>query len=449
MIRYYLIEEYRRHASIAKKYSLIIFPAYIIFFVAIGASFMGDVLQIFPYHRFIMLTMLSTFIYGIGVSSFEFLGRGRERASLSTVSQYLPITLKHNYLLIFLRDLIYYTLLFLSPAFLGLLISIPFSGFSIIQISRFSLSSMLSMLLGYSVGYLSFSLWHRKRFLYYVLMLFILTYLLLAMLNLVQFPPVTFQIHRDVWSFLLSIATFLVFSLLAYVLTPAELHSDTKRRELSIKRYHRIFKNILVAKEVEDVVRGGILVKSLFTYFLPMLLLLIFVKIININMGREVYNPMSMSVMLSIFSAVIYSWLTILEDYGYIATLPLRASDIVKNHIKVYLLIISIISLPIIIGFNIHSWNLLPWSIGLFYLNSLYLLAITAYIAGPKITSLLFNPGIVIRFSLYSIIPGMLLVIGTFEQSTLSLLTVGITALFMLVLTIYNFKRVEKKWVHF
>jgi len=449
MIKYYLIEEYRRHASIAKKYSLIIFPLYIVFFVAVGASFLHEIFAIFPYKQFIIINTVSTFIYGFGVSSFEFLGRGKEGASITTIISYLPTSQKKNYFYLFLRDVIYYTLLFLIPTMAGLIISMPFSQLSIYQILVFSLTIFLSMFLGYSLGYLSFSLWYRQRISYYILLSSLLLYLVLVMLSIAPFPPASFQINKDLDDFLTSIILIALFSITSYILTPDELKDVSRKKSMALKKYERIFKDIKLAKEMEDVIRGGIIVKSLFTYFLPMLLLLIFVKIINLSMGKDVYNPMSMAVMLSIFSAVIYSWLTIIEDFGYYENLPLKASDIVKTHIFAYLIIISIISIPIIIGFNINSLNLLAPSLGLFYLNSVYLLSITAYIAGPKITSLLFNPGIVLKFSAYSIIPGMILVIGTFEMSIYSIITVGITTAFMLFLTFYNLKRIEKRWVYF
>ncbi len=449
MIKYYLIEEYRRHASIAKKYSLVIFPLYVIFFVAVGASFIHDLFLIFPYKEFILITTISTFIYGFGVSSFEFLGRSREKASITATAYYLPLSQRNNYFYLFTRDAIYYTLLFLVPTIVGLVLSIPFSSLSLKQIFTFSLTILISMFLGYSLGYLSFPLWYRKRVLYYALIFIILLYLGLVLSGVAPFPPLSFQINKDLTSLGIYLSLISIFAIIAYYITPNEIWEESKKRGMSLVKYERVFKNIMMAKEMEDVIRGGIIVKSIFTYFFPMLMLLIFIKIINLSMGREVYNPMSMSVMLSIFSAVIYSWLTILEDYGYFQSLPLKASDLIKTHIKAYMLIISIISIPIIIWFSIKSLNTLPASLCLFYLNSIYLLSITAYIAGPKITSILFNPEIVLKFSAYSIIPGMILVIGTFEYSLISIITVAITAIFMIALTIYNFKRIERKWVYF
>jgi hypothetical protein len=449
MLRYYLLEEYRRHASIAKKYSLIVFPLYVIFFVTIGASFVEEILSIFPYRQFIILTMLSTFIYGFGVSSFEFLGRGREKGSLSQITSILPMKNKKNYFYLFLRDAIYYTVFFIIPTFIGLVISIPFSSLTFSQIIDFSVSLTISMFIGYSLGYLSFSLWYQRKIFYYAFLAFLLIYLLLIIFSILPFPPAEFQVSKNPSFLIFSLILIMLISFIAYEITPPEIIEYSKERGNSLMKYHRVFKNILLAKEMEDVIRGGIIVKSLFTYFLPMLLLFVFIKIINMSMGKEVYNPLSLSVMLSIFSAVIYSWLTIMEDFDYLQTLPLRASDVVMTHIKVYFIIITLISLPIIFLLNSHTLNLLPFSIGLFYLNSTYLLFLTAYIAGPKITSLLFNPGIILRFSLYSIVPGMILVIGTFEQSIYSITAVIITASIMILLTYINFKRIKRKWLYF
>ncbi len=449
MLKYYLIEEYRKHASIAKKYSLIVFPIYIIFFVTIGASFINDILLIFPYQQFILLTMLSTFIYGFGVSSFEFLGRGNERGTLARITSILPVEMKKSYFYLYLRDAIYYTLFFILPTIIGLIISIPFSTLNLLQILTFSLSLIISMFIGYSLGYFSFPLWYRNRKAYYFLITILLLYLILVIFSILPFPPAEFQIEKDPISLLFSFLPIILFLLLAYILTPREIRDVSKEKENSLKKYKRIFKDILLSKEMEDVIRGGIIVKSLFTYFLPMLLLFIFIKIINMSIGKEVYNPLSLSVMLSIFSAVIYSWLTIMEDFEYMQTLPLRASDVVLVHIKAYFIIITIISLPIIILLNLQTPSLLPFSIALFYLNSTYLLFLTAYIAGPKITSLLFNPGIILRFSLYSIVPGMILVIGTFEKSIYSITAVILTATFMLLVSYINFRRIKKKWIYF
>jgi len=449
MLRYYLVEEYRRHASIAKKYSLIVFPLYVIFFVAIGASFIKDILSIFPYSQFIVITMLSTFIYGFGVSSFEFLGRGTEKGTLAQIASILPMKTKKSYFYLFLRDAIYYTIFFIAPTFIGLFLSIPFSHLTYTQIIIFSLNLTISMFMGYSLGYLSFSLWYRKKLFYYIFLVFLLFYLFLVIFSIIPFPPAKFQIEGNMAFHIFSILFIIATSFIAYEMTPDEIREYSKERKNALKEYYKVFGNVLLSKEMEDVIRGGIIIKSLFTYFLPMLLLFIFIKIINISIGREVYNPLSLSVMLSIFSAVIYSWLTIMEDFEYMQTLPLKASDIVMTHIKVYFIVITIISLPIIFLLNIHSLELFPISIGLFYLNSTYLLFLTAYIAGPKITSLLFNPGIIVRFSIYSIVPGMILVIGTFEQSPYSIMAVIITASFMILLTYINFKRIKRKWLYF
>ena len=448
MLKYYLIEEYRRHQSIAKKYSFFIFPLYVIFFTFVGAMFINDVLKIFPYYKFIKIVMISTFIYGLGVGSFEFLGRSFEKFKLVNTYEILPISNRKNYFYAFLRDSIYYTILFLIPAFAGLCLSMPFSSLKLPQISFFVLTLLLSMFLGYSSSYFSFSLYYRKKLLYYIFIISLLLYLFLSFF-FPLFPPVNFQIKKDLLYFVYSLTAIIVLVILAYFITPDELHEEKKNYSGKLWRYREFFRDILLAKDMEDVIRGNIILKSLLTYFFPMLLLFIFVRILNMASSKNIYNPMSLSLMLSIFSIVIYSWLTIMDDYRYFSFLPLEGWDLISAHIKAHLIIVSVISIPIIIFININTVFFLLPSLLLFYMSSVYLLSVVVSLAGYNVTSLLFDPEIVMKFSIYSIIPGIVLIISSIEASFFTFIALIITSAIMIFLTIFNFKKTKKKWAYF
>ncbi len=449
MLRYFLIEEYRRHLAIAKKYSLFVFPLYVIFFTSISAAFVDEVFKIFPYTSFIYLTLISTFIYGFGVGSFEFLGRSMEGFTLVNTFSILPVNAKKMYLYAFLRDAIYYTLLFILPMFVGLLISIPFSHFSVIQISIFSLSILFSMFLGYSTSYLSFPLYYRSKIAYISFLTVVFLYLLLSYFRILPFSVAEFQITKNPFYLLISLGVILSFSGIAYLLTPNELVERRKERAEKLKKYHLRFKDIMLAKEMIDVVRGGIIVKSTLTYFLPMILLFIFVRVLNSISSGDIYTPLSLTVMLSIFSTVIYSWLTIMDDYHYMAILPLSPWDMIKTHMKAHVIIVSLISIPIIIFFNLSNPVFLLPSFLLFYLNVFYLLAITAYLAGYRVTSMLFDPEIVMKFSLFSVVPGIILTISSLRLEWISYVVIGATATFMLIIGEMSIKKGKKKWVYF
>ncbi len=449
MLKYFLIEEYRRHIAMTKKYSLFVFPLYIIFFTSVGAIFIKDVLAMFPYRKFILMNMLSVFIYGFGVGSFEFLGRSFENFNLSNTYSILPVSSRKIYLYAFYRDAIYYTVLFLSPAYAGLLLSMPLSGLTALQVSIFSLSLLLSMFFGYAASYLSFSLYHRSRTFYMIFVALLFSYLLLAYVSYIPFPVAEFQITKNPVYLLLSVSIIVALSVAAYALTPVEIHELSRSRRSRLPLYHKKFKDILFAKEMLDVWRGGIVLKSTLTYFLPMLLLFIFVRVLNSVSSKDVYNSLSLTVMLSIFSTVVYSWLTIMDDYRYIGELPLTPWELIKTHIKVHVLIVSLVSIPVIFWLNFRSPELLLVSFGLFYLNVFYLLTITAYLAGYRITSMLFDPGVVMRFSVYSIVPGIILTISSINLGLPGLILIALTALSMILIALVSIKKAREKWVYF
>lgn len=449
MLRFYLLEEYRRHAYIARKFSLFIFPVYIVISTLFAAYFLDYIFAIIPYPYFIKISLISSFIYGFGVSSFEFLGRSEEKFTLIDASMILPVSPRKSYLYVFLRDTLYYSLLFVLPLYAGLLLGTIFTSLSAGQVSVFVFSIFLSMWIGYSLGYLSFSLEGRSKFLYYALLAFLLIYLITFFWNIFLFPPEIFQRTKNILWLIISIFFILLFTAFAYFLAPTERRKNENYENFRLSLYQKLFKNVMLAKVMEDTVRGRIIVKSLFTYFFPMLLLFIFIKVINKVVSTASYNSLSLSIVLSLFSVVIYSWLTIMDDHRYMGILPVSASQLIYTLIKAYLLIISLISIPIIITFNLKTLTLLPASIALFYLNSLYLTSVVARIAGYRINSMLFNPGIVFRFSLYTFIPGVILLVSSIELNVYSFSLLLITICSMLFLIYLNLKKIKEKWLYF
>ncbi len=449
MLKYYLIEEYRRHIYVAKKYSLFLFPAYIVFFTVLGAFSVQDVFQIYPYKPLIRLIMMSMFLYGFGVGSYELLGRSREHYNLINTSTILPVDSRTSYLMLFLRDAIYYTILFMVPTYVGFLISVPFTTLELYQVSFFSLTLTLSMLFGYAVAYATFPFAHIYKKIYNAILLAIFIYLPLQYFNILPFPPAELQIQKTPFWFVLSTVPILLFSAFGYLCTPREFRDVSRKYRNRLKMYHSRFKDILLAKEMEDIIRGGIIIKALLTYFFPVVIIFVFLNMINTAMRSDVYNALSHAIMLSIFSTVIYSWLTIMDPVEYLAILPLTSGDLIKTHIKAYFILVILIAIPILVILDFNAALLLVPATGMFCLNTLYLLSMTANLAGHRMNSMLFNPGIIMKFVIYSIVPGIILVIASFE---LNFVTIGVmlaTAIFMVIITAYNLKKIKTKWIYF
>jgi len=449
MLKYFLIEEYRRHLAMAKKYSLFVFPLYIMFFTVLGGMFVDEVFAVMPYRAFILITLISTLIYGFGVGSFEFLGRTMEKFTLVNTFSILPISAKKTYFYAFLRDAIYYTLLFILPMYAGLLIAAAFSHLTAIQVSVFALSVLSSVFIGYSLAYTSFALYSRSKPVYVVYIILVFVYLVFAYLGITPLFTAEFQFTKNSIYLALALLVIVIFSGSGYFLTVEEQATVQKQHKAAFGSYLKRFKDALLAKEMLDVIRGGILLKSTLTYFLPMILLFIFVRVLSKISSSNVYTPLSLTVMLSIFSTVVYSWLTIMDDYRYMALLPLSPWDIIKAHMKAHVIIVSIVSVPIIIYLNLSSLTLLFPAFALFYLNVAYLLSITAYLAGYRVTSMLFDPEIVIKFSLYSVVPGIILTISSLNMGMLNSEIIIGTSAAMLIIAWVSVKRAKKKWLYF
>ena len=449
MLRYFLIEEYRRHTYIAKKYSLVVFPLYVLFFTLLGSIFIDEVFEVMPYRTFIELTLISTFMYGFGVGSFEFLGRTMEKFTLVNTYSILPISAKKTYFYAFLRDTVYYSLLFVLPTYAGLLIATIFTKLTLPQVSLFTLTMLTSMLLGYSIAYTSFAIYNRSKVVYAFFVTLVFSYLLLAYLHLLPFYPAMFQLTKEYVYLLYSYAAIVLFTFAGYYFTSEKREYEKREHRSSFHRYMFLFRDPVFAKEMMDVIRGHIILKSTLTYFLPMVLIFIFVQVLNKVSSSHVYSPISLTIMLSIFSTVVYSWLTIMDDPAHMGLLPLAPWDIIKAHMKAHILIVSIVSVPVVVFINIGNMLYLIPAFALFYLNVGYLLSITAYLAGYRVTSMLFDPEIIIKFSLLSVVPGIILTISSLNLGFISVAIIVSTALIMLAISAICLKKAKKKWMYF
>ena len=196
ILRYFLIEEYRRHASLASSRYLLVFPLYVFIFSLLGGFMVDTVVNEMGYRRAVTTTLLATMVYGFGVSSFEFMGRLRESGQLAKLHKLLPISHRKMYMNLFLRDAIYYSALFVLPSSLGLTLSTIASGVSTLGALYFSASLLLSMLQGYSLGFLSFALATRRRWLYNLSIAIFLAYVVLLSTNVIPFYPSKFRLER-------------------------------------------------------------------------------------------------------------------------------------------------------------------------------------------------------------------------------------------------------------
>ena len=135
-----LKEEFRMHTSHSSKYMFLAFPAMTVFFSFAIAITSGRIFESTPMSQLMLMIHVGVFIYGISVGAFGFLGRmyverqWGERGFLVAVPQTLPISFKKTFFGLYLRDVIFYVLLPLLPATIGLAASIPITHFQITSV---------------------------------------------------------------------------------------------------------------------------------------------------------------------------------------------------------------------------------------------------------------------------------------------------------------------------
>src|SRR3990170_4161197 len=132
-----LKEEFRTHTSYSGKQRFLTFPLFVSLLAFASGLTIDKMLETISLERMAMFAHLSAFLYGLSVGAFGLMGREylerRHGTSnyLVAMPYLLPISFRTTFLGIYLRDAIFYVLLLLMPATLGLLAAAPFMGFHI------------------------------------------------------------------------------------------------------------------------------------------------------------------------------------------------------------------------------------------------------------------------------------------------------------------------------
>jgi hypothetical protein len=103
--------------------------------------------------------------------------------------------------------------------------------------------------------------------------------------------------------------------------------------------------------------------------------------------------------------------------------LPLRVPQLIRAKVVVYFLATSWISLIFIIlmAWRLDEWASLPTSIIVMFANSIYIVALTAYLMGLRPNQAIFDASIMIWFWIGTVLPLLGLFLLSFTQGDVSL----------------------------
>ena len=452
-------EELRKNIEFAKARQMVLFPmllALVTMISTIGLQFLvGDsaaqtsetAANSFTWQELRFALHLPLLMFSLGMGTFAFMGRDalvRRTASknhllASPALQPLPNSMAH--FAYFVKDLAFYVMLILSPIIVGMAlgkgldtffgISTPLQ-YSSLPWTWFAMVVTLSQ--GLAISFLASSLWMRGR--PYTIFGPVIVVLLGVMIGLgvidSKYVLLGLQIQTSK-NMIIAVVGMLSCLGLGYVSSLLIIDdfdvSVVEKGDLFKPTYSKLGFlgkgeiRLIVAKEFVDLFRSGSIKKMTVSYSVPLAVLLGMAWLIDFAEAPIPINLLSYAPFLGFFGFNFYSWLTILDSPEFMNGLPVRVPQLIRAKVIVYFIVTSWISLIFIIlmAWRLDEWTSLPTSIIVMFANSIYIVALTAFLMGLRPNKAIFDASIMIWFWIGTVLPLLGLFLLSFTQGDVSL----------------------------
>ena len=453
------IEESRKSVEFAKKRQIVLFPLLLTLVTAIstvGLQFLvGDSTaqtsdidaKTFTWDELRFALHLPLFMFSLGMGTFAFMGRdaivrrtGTKNYLLAAPAlQPLPNSMAH--FAYFVKDLLFYVLLILTPIISGMALGILMDGvagvrtpllWSSLPWTWVAMATTLGQ--GLALSFLASSLWLRGR--PYTVFGPVAIVALGVAVGLGWLPAqwLLWGLAAQATQSALAILAGLLFSLLIGMWASLIILDDfdvnvVERGDLFSPIHQRLGflgrgnVRLIVAKEFVDLFRSGAIKKMTVSYAIPLLVLLGMAWLVDFAEAPIPINLLSYAPFLGFFGFNFYSWLTILDSPEFMNGLPLKVPDLIRAKVVVYFLATSWISLIFIVlmAWRLDEWASLPTSIVVMFANSIYIVALTAFLMGLRPNKAIFDASIMVWFWIGTVLPLLGLFLLSFTQGDVSL----------------------------
>ena len=447
-------EERRKSLEFAKKRHIVLFPLMLMFvttIATIGLQFLvGDSAaqssdlesKTFSWSELRFGLHAPLLMFSLGMGTFAFMGR--EAIIQRTASKnyllaspaLLPLPNSTAHFAYFIKDLAFYVMLILSPIIFGMAVGLLLDGIGGIHTPLLWSSlpwtwvAMVTTLAqGLSVSFLISALWMLGR-----------PYTILGPLGVVAFAlslgtgvlpldvalwGLYVQEHQHLIALVLSLSVSIGIGGFASLLIRDDFDVHVVQKgDLLTPAYDRLgflgkgTIRLLVAKEFVDLFRSGSIKKMTVSYSIPLLVLLGMAWLIDFAEAPIPINLLSYAPFLGFFGFNFYSWLTILDSPDFMNGLPMKVPDLIRAKVVVYFLATSWISLIFIVlmAWRLDEWAALPTSIIVMLANSIYIVALTAFLMGLRPNRAIFDASIMIWFWIGTVLPLLGLFLLSFTQ---------------------------------
>src|SRR5438132_110048 len=154
-----------------------------------------------------------------------------------------------------------------------------------------------------------------------------------------------------------------------------------------------------------------------FSFVTPLLLLSFTAWFVRYGLQVPVgFNTVFYAGMVGFFGVILYNWLNNVDATDYLATLPVSVPQVIRAKLISFLLLTTWVGVGFvgIIAFLNSDTRLLWLAIPVVLVTSVYIVVVTAYLTGLRTNSFLFDPGVLARFSVMSMLPDFGLTILSF-----------------------------------
>ena len=453
------IEEARKSVEFAKKRQMVLFPLLLTLVTAIstiGLQFLvGDSSaqtsdiesKTFTWQELRFALHLPLFMFSLGMGTFAFMGRDAIVRRTATKNyllaapalQPLPNSMAH--FTYFVKDMLFYVLLILTPIIGGMALGILLDGvagirtpllWSSLPWTWLAMATTLGQ--GLALSFLASSLWLRGR--PFTLFGPVVIVVLGVSVGISVLPAdlllwgLAAQASQSGVAILLGLVLSIGIGLMASLLILDDFDvSVVEQGDLLEPMYGRLGFlgrgeiRLIVAKEFVDLFRSGAIKKMTVSYAIPLLVLLGMAWLVDFAEAPIPINLLSYAPFLGFFGFNFYSWLTILDAPDFMNGLPLKVPDLIRAKVVVYFLATSWISLIFIVlmAWRLDEWASLPTSIIVMFANSIYIVALTAFLMGLRPNKAIFDASIMVWFWIGTVLPLLALFLLSFTQGDVGL----------------------------
>ena len=457
--RVMFVEEARKSVEFAKKRQMVLFPLLLTLVTAIstiGLQFLvGDSTaqtsdidaKTFTWQELRFALHLPLFMFSLGMGTFAFMGRDAIVRRTATKNyllaapalQPLPNSMAH--FVYFVKDMLFYVLLILTPIISGMALGILLDGVSGIRTpllwsslpwTWLAMATTLGQ--GLALSFFASSLWLRGRPFTLVGPVVIVAVGIAVGVGVLPADLLLWglaaQASQSGVAILLGLALSVGIGFLAAQLILDDFDvSVVEQGDLLEPMYNRLGFlgrgeiRLIVAKEFVDLFRSGAIKKMTVSYAIPLLVLLGMAWLVDFAEAPIPINLLSYAPFLGFFGFNFYSWLTILDSPDFMNGLPLKVPDLIRAKVVVYFLATSWISLIFIVlmAWRLDEWASLPTSIIVMFANSVYIVALTAFLMGLRPNKAIFDASIMVWFWIGTVLPLLGLFLLSFTQGDVSL----------------------------